>query len=415
MNAIDITKRVLKRILLGCLLSVSVIHTANAAVHEVTAVFKPDPANPMKNKFKNTTAQSPICGAHMPARCEALNIISLRSHAIRFENLKPIAANHESVREGVMYKVPSEWRDVEIMEVSSGKLETVQVRIAGIGGGWVISRPPGEHAFGSSYSVWGTAPPPCLSSSYLASGPGFLTFFWIVPEGAGICSRTTLFDIPIFNQTSIDYAYEMKTPNPLDMPTGTYTGSIRYSIGPGMDFDFGDTMVPVGDSELVLNFTLDVQHALKVEIPPGGDQVELLPQGGWQAWLNQGRKPTRLFRDQTFNLSSSSRFKMNLECQYAIGNNCALWEANAGHEVPVEMSVTLPGGLTDAVGNPVNRRPLRRDGVGTELFQPAFYVERKPGTLHFEVARDAVEEMIKPNTPRRYRGNITVIWDSEVN
>jgi hypothetical protein len=182
-----------------------------------------------------------------------------------------------------------------------------------------------------------------------------------------------------------------------------------------MDFDFGDTMVPVGDSELVLNFTLDVQHALKVEIPPGGDQVELLPQGGWQAWLNQGRKPTRLFRDQTFNLSSSSRFKMNLECQYAIGNNCALWEANAGHEVPVEMSVTLPGGLTDAVGNPVNRRPLRRDGVGTELFQPAFYVERKPGTLHFEVARDAVEEMIKPNTPRRYRGNVTVIWDSEVN
>ena len=415
MNAIDITKRISKRILLGCLLSVSLVPMASAEVHEITAIFKPDPANPMRNKFKNTTPQSPICGGHMPARCEALNIISLRSHVIRFRNNKPIEANHENVREGVMYKVPSEWRDVEVTEVSSGKTETVQLRIAGIGGGWVISRPPGEHVFGNVYAMWATAPPPCQSSSYIAAGAGFLTFFWIVPEGAGTCSRVPQLDIPIFNQTSIDYAYEMKTPNPLDMPTGTYTGSIRYSIGPGMDFDFGDTMVPVGDSELVLNFTLDVQHALKVEIPPGGDQVELLPQGGWQAWLNQGRKPTRLFRDQTFNLSSSSRFKMNLECQYALGNNCALWEANTGHEVPVEMSVTLPGGLTDSTGNPVNRRPLRRDGVGTELFQPAFYVERKPGTLHFEVARDAVEEMLKPNTPRRYRGNITVIWDSEVN
>jgi hypothetical protein len=140
----------------------------------------------------------------------------------------------------------------------------------------------------------------------------------------------------------------------------------------------------------------------------------LEPQGGWQSWLAQGRRPTRLLRDQTFNISASSRFKMTLQCQYVSGINCALLEPTAGHPVPLEVSVTLPAGLLDAAGQPVNRRRLRRDGVGTELFQPGIYLDRKPGTLHFEVARGDVEEMLKPGVSRSYSGNVTVIWDSEV-
>ena len=83
--------------------------------------------------------------------------------------------------------------------------------------------------------------------------------------------------------------------------------------------------------------------------------------------------------------------------------------------MPLEISVTLPTGLTDASGQPVNRRRLLRDGSGTELFQPGFYVDRKPGTLHFEIARGAVEQMIYPNAERHYSGDVTIIWDSEVN
>ena len=229
----------------------------------------------------------------------------------------------------------------------------------------------------------------------------------------GILCRSCTGRIP---ELSINYS---NTPtssgphNPLPMSTGNYTGSITYTMGPGQDFDFGDIMIP-NDTLYTFNFNLSVQHTLKVEVPPGGHRVELLPQGGWQAWLNQGRRPTRLFRDQTFNLSASSRFKMNLECQYVSGNNCALLEPNAGHVVPLEVSVTLPSGLTDASNEPVNRRPLRRDGVGTELFQPGIYVDRKPGTLHSEVPRDDVEEMNNPGTARHYSGNVTVIWDSQV-
>ena len=76
--------------------------------------------------------------------------------------------------------------------------------------------------------------------------------------------------------------------------------------------------------------------------------------------------------------------------------------------------MTLPYGLTDGAGQPVDRRPLRLDGSGTELFQPGLYVDRKPGVLHFEVAREHVEQMLREGVAKTYTGNVTVIWDSEV-
>jgi hypothetical protein len=212
----------------------------------------------------------------------------------------------------------------------------------------------------------------------------------------------------------LDFAYELETPNPLGMSSGKYFGSLTYSVGPNADFDMGDVMV-TSQSTLTLNFALDVQHTLKVDIPPGGNRVELVPQGGWQAWLQQGRKPTRLFRDQTFNISASSRFKMNLECQYSQdGKTCSLREPESGDVVPLKVSVSLPYGLTDGGGQAVSRRQLLRDGSGTELFQPGIYVDRKPGTLHFEIPADEVAEMIHSGTQRQYSGSVTVIWDSEI-
>nr|WP_252997398.1 hypothetical protein [Pseudomonas thivervalensis] len=174
----------------------------------------------------------------------------------------------------------------------------------------------------------------------------------------------------------------------------------------------GDVMLP-NDSALTLDFELTVEHTLKVEIPPGGNRVELVPPEGWQAWLNSGRKPTRLFRDQRFHISASSRFKMALECQHVSGNTCAIAETGTGHAVPVDVSVTLPDGLTDGTGQPVNRRRLLRDGSGTELFQPGLYVDRRSGALHFEIAQGNVEAMLDSGATK-YSGDVTVIWDSQV-
>ncbi|WP_322615983.1 hypothetical protein [Pseudomonas sp. BIC9C] len=391
--------------------------SANALVQDITAKFNPDPANPLKNEFVNTTPESGICPGHIPQRCRELGIFTIRTTAFSAHSNAPILANHADVRQGAMWKVPSEWRDLQVMHTTTGEVETVQVRIAGIGHAWGLDRPPGVSAWakpGISWAdQWQHAPSPCAGVNYLAAGSSTALFFWLVPEGAGICSRQPGTDIPRFWYSNMEYAYAIRTPNPLKMSSGQYTGSINYTMGPGADFDFGDVMIP-DDNLLTFNFTLDVQHTLKVEVPPGGNRVELAPQGGWQAWLNQGRKPTRLFRDQTFHVSSSSRFKMNLECQYSSGGNtCHLREPRSGHSVPLNVSVTLPNGLTDATGQPVNRRPLLLDGSGTELFQPGSYIDRKPGTLHFEITREYVEDMLT-GVGKTYSGNVTVVWDSEV-
>ncbi|MDQ0122543.1 hypothetical protein J2W17_001488 [Pseudomonas lini] len=388
-----------------------------AEVHDIRATFQPDSANPQKNLFKNQTPSEGFC-RQIPTACEPIGMFSLIAR-IPFTANAPILANHADPRQGGMAKVPSEWRNVTVTH-TSGDTKILQLRIAGIGHETALPLPVRELTGGRWWDdlweggAWVWAPPPCRGVGTVTAGEYGYNSFWIVPEGAGVCSKKAKFDIPLaMRYLFFTYAYELRAPDPLQMTSGEYTGSITYHVGPRQDFDMGDVMIPA-DNLLTLNFFLDVQHTLKVDIPPGGNRVILEPKGGWQSWLNQGRKPARLFRDQTFNITASSRFKMNLQCQYAIGNDCALWEPTTGHPVPLEVSVTLPAGLADSAGQPVNRRPLRRDGIGTELFQPSVYLDRKPGTLHFEVARDAVEEMLKPGGARSYSGNVTVIWDSEV-
>ncbi|TPG86622.1 hypothetical protein EAH74_06320 [Pseudomonas mandelii] len=387
----------------------------NALVQDISAVFNPDPANPLKNEFVNTTPESGVCPWHIPARCKQLNIFSLRISTLFAHSKGPIYPNPKDPRQGAMWKVPSEWRDVQVTHTGTGEVSTVQMRIAGIGHRMDMSDSVGSWELpGVRWdSQWRNAPSPCEGTGYIAAGTRMIYFFWLVPEGAGVCSRQPGTEFARLQYAEFEFAYALKTPNPLGMSSGQYTGTLKYSIGPGRDFDFGDNMDVFHDA-LILNFTLDVQHTLKVEVPPGGNRVELIPQGGWQAWLQRNRRPERLFRDQTFNISASSRFKMQLDCQYSDGGNqCLLYEPNSGGAVPLNISVTLPSGLNDAAGQPVSRRPLLRDGSGTELFQPGHYVDRKPGQLHFEIAREHVEEMLT-GVAKTYSGNVTVIWNSEI-
>ncbi|OYQ08125.1 hypothetical protein B7L09_23625 [Pseudomonas mandelii] len=391
---------------------------AEAVVAEITAEFVPDSSNPNNNVFVNMTPSEGFC-RQIPQACAPYKLFSLIA-PISFTANAPILANHADPRQGGMARVPSDWREVVVTH-ESGDTEVLSIRIGGIGHEAAIPRPITDITGGGWWDQmwqgggWVYAPAPCLGVGNATAGPVGYNSFWRVPVGAGVCSKKALFDIPMsFKYLYFVYAYELRTPDPLNMAAGKYTGSITYMVGPRQDFDMGDVMIP-NDNQLTLNFSLDVRHTLKVEIPPGGNRIELVPQGGWQAWLTQGRKPTRLFRDQTFNLSSSSRFKMSLDCQYSEdGNRCSVRDPVSGHVVPLDVSLTLPSGLVDAADQPVSRRPLRRDGMGTELFQPRFYVDRKPGTLHFEITQDQVGEMLKPGVARTYSGTVTVIWDSEM-
>ena len=388
---------------------------AAAFVENITAVFRPDPFNPMSNKFINTTPQSGLCPWHVPAKCAAVNTFSIRNTAFRASSNGPIPALPDDPRKSAYFRVPSSFRDVQVTHQGTGKVETVEMRIAGIGANWTVPRPPGVSAWATPSSSWNRywygAPAPCMPINYFAASNQWALFFWIVPENAGACSVTNGVEIPWMSFAHLEYGYELKTPNPLGMEAGVYEGSLSYSMGPGADFDFGDTMIP-SDTVATFNFILTVEHILKVALPPGGHRIELLPEGGWQAWLNQGRRPSRLARDQTFSIAASGRFKMTLECGVVSGNTCGLRNGD-GDEVPLQLAVTLPFGLNDQHDQAVIKRPLRLDGSGTELIQARHYVNQRPGTLHFEVGKDDVSEMLKkPGTT--YSGMATVIWDSEV-
>ncbi|PRW93737.1 MULTISPECIES: hypothetical protein [Pseudomonas] len=388
---------------------------ALAIVEQITAVFRPDPANPTSNKFVNTTPQSGLCPWHVPARCEAVNTFSIRNSSFRAYSNGPIPAFPEDPRQSAYFKVPSAFRDLQVTHTVTGRAETVQMRIAGIGGRWNVSYPPGVSGWATPgvgwNAYWRGAPAPCLPINYMAAGQAYALFFWIVPENAGACSVTNGMEIGRMSYSTLEYGYELKTPNPLGMDAGTYEGSITYTMGPGGDMDFGTTMIP-DENTLTFNFILSVEHVLKIDLPAGGNRIELLPEGGWQAWLNQGRRPSRLWRDQTFAISASSRFKMTLECGLVIGNTCGL-RNNDGDEVPLQVAVSLPYGLRDQNDQGVNKLPLRLDGVGTELFQPLQYVNNREGKLHFEVGKDDVADMLK-KPGSTYSGVATVIWDSEV-
>ena len=61
----------------------------------------------------------------------------------------------------------------------------------------------------------------------------------------------------------------------------------------------------------------------------------------------------------------------------------------------------------------MTRRPLLLSGAGTELLQPSRYVDFKPGTLHFEIRQADVEQMLTREAGT-YKGNVTVVWDSQI-
>lgn len=393
------------------MLLMSATFSAGAATLTIDALFQPNANKPNHNVFDNKTPPgNSYCGQH-PTYC-APGTFSI-GVPITFRAASAIQPEHD-VRQGAMFQVPSNWKSVQVFHEITGEQETVQIRVTGIGGAYTNRVPLTPRTWVSN---WVYAPAPCQYGGVGYGNQVVYAFFWRVPEGAGVCAKQAFQPIPYdlsFAYRDLAFSYQLVTPNPLAMRSGTYRGQLTYGVGPHKDFDMGDVMV-ANDDQIVLNFNLKVEHVLKVEIPPGGNRVELVPQGGWQAWLNQGRKPARLLRDQTFNIYASSRFKMKLECQYedVANSTCRVVDSASGRSAPLSISVSLPFGLTDALGQPVNRLPLRLDGAGTEVFQPTQYLDRKPGTLHFAIERDAVNEMLQPNESGSYKGNVTVIWDSE--
>lgn len=389
---------------------------AEAATREIRALFQPDPSQPGKNAFVNKTPNSGYC-ADYPAQCADNGMFSIRI-PVRFNSTVPIIPNNP-----LALRVPNDWRRLTVTNQDTQETETVEVRIIGIGSTYVLSDSAADlvgvpdiregHQKLWTSSSWVYAPAPCLYSGVGYYGPKTYGFFWKTPVEGGVCTKVAAYRIPSMGFDTLDFAYELRTPNPLGMSSGLYTGTMSYTIGfsAGDDFSMGFMMQP-DDRSLTLDFVLDVQHTLKVDLPPGGDKVVLEPEGGWQRWIEGGHKPARIYRDQPFYISASSRFKVMLECEESFSSEaCNLRSPTTGNRAYVNVKISLPPGF-ESNGAPITRRVLRHRQWSAS-YQPTHYVDRKTGSLHFEMPKAMSDLLLKPGMNDTFIGTITVIWDSE--
>lgn len=205
--------------------------------------------------------------------------------------------------------------------------------------------------------------------------------------------------------------YQLTMPSPLKMKQGTYRGQLHYTIGPNADFDFGNGVTNLSSDTLTLNFELSVVHAFVIDFPANSDRVVLEPPGGWGQWLHRRQPPRRLYRDLPLRIWSSGPFTLHSLCEHAQGNQCAIRNLDNGHQVPVQVALTLPGGIQHN-GQPVNRLAVpvdRASAIELESIEP---VINRSGMLHFEAGAAAVAEMIGyPGS--RYEGDVTVVFDAD--
>lgn len=394
---------------LGSLLVVFIANTALASQVNITARFLPNANNPNINKFENTTPNSGYC-ADYPSQCRGG----------QFSLSIPNATGYTPLVTGqtIGLSVPNSWQSVTITHID-GSTQTVKVRITALGATSHISPSLSSavdittaHSNLWNDGHWGYAPIGCASGGLAYGNYSIFIFFWYFNSTNPCVKMPKLSVTPGLYFDNINFMYEILTPNPLEMSMGTYTGQITYTIGPAGDFRFGTATA--NDSLVTLNFSLSVQHTLRVQFPAGADRLTLQAEGGWQQSLYNGPNflPKKLIANQTFQQWSSTKFKMQLQCQYPTGNDCGIQNNNGSTTIPVKTMVILPLGLVSNDNQQaVNRYPLSNNTAA--IFAPSRYVNNERATLHFEVDQAGIGQMINSGAST-FRGNVTIVWDSQI-
>lgn len=383
---------------------------ASAATRTVRFLYRPDPVNPASNAFVN---QNPIgCGFGLPP-CRA-NEYGVNLYTVP----GPVSAGPAS-RRSPMFRTSSEWRQIALVNDRTGHTLEANIRMVGVAGLLTFTPDlmqliPEAGDIYEAYSLlfggtgaWSFPPSPCVTRRPAYNGNARQQSFSISTSSVP-CMLPLTRDLSHF-YISATLIYEIQLPRPQIAQAGIYNGHVTYTTGPGMDVDFGDQVL-TSDSEMVINLRLEVDPIFKVEFPGGSTLLSLEPEGGWLNWLNRGRKPTRLWREQAFNFSTSIPFKMIMQCEYTSGNHCAI-AANDGHQVPVEIRMTLPPGMQDSAGRPV--RDYLLNPHETPQLDPTRIILGQKGKLQFEVPKADMESMLD-HAGKAYSGQVTFIWDAQL-
>lgn len=389
--------------------------TVFAAEINLTMEYKSSVFSPGVKKFTNTTPQGSFC-ASRPLDCKNGSVFTVNL-PIKKLSYGAIKANTNS-RQSAFYKIPSNTKIIQVKNTKTQHVANLRFRLSGLGIRVNFPVSMGELVeAGENQSpmtmVWGYWYRPEGGCSGYGGSIEVSTYFvralWLYPDGVTGCYKIPKYNIPSLDVRELGLMYEMIAPDPFELGNGVYTGSVDYSVGPGKDFDFGDNSIS-SDSNVRINFTLTVQHELKVFFPPELKKVVLEPPNGWQVWMQQGRPPVSLKRDIPFSVASSANFSMRLECQYRVGESCGIRNKNNTTTVPVEMAVTIQGTKEKQSGKNIEHWLLTNALQGPVFFSDYIRTNRQ-SVLHFEVKKASVDQMIK-RAGDQYKGNITVIFDA---
>ena len=383
-----------------------------AATRNFRFLYRPDPTNPASNAFVDQLYIG--CGGGSLPPCRA------NEYGVNFYTMPgPVSAGPAS-RGSPMFRASSEWRQIPLVNDRTGHTLQADIRMVGVAGWFNFSPgltqlvPEANGDIYTAYSIlfggtgaWSFPPSPCVTRRPAYNGNDRQQTFSFSTSSVP-CMLPLTRDLADF-YISAQLIYEMQLPRPQIAQAGIYTGQVTYTTGPGMDIDFGDQVL-TSDSELLLRLRLEVDPIFNVEFPGGSTLLSLEPDGGWLNWLNRGRKPTRLWREQAFNFSTSIPFKMIMQCEYTSGNHCAI-AANDGHQVPVEIRMTLPPGMQDSAGRPV--RDYLLNPHETPQLDPTRIILGQKGKLQFEVPRPDMESMLD-HAGKAYSGQVTFIWDAQL-
>lgn len=269
-------------------------------------------------------------------------------------------------------------------------------------------------------------------SAGLGMSPGspWYSFGWVWGGGRA-CFKTSKVDRDgedhrIFDEQSI--AYELITPNPLEMASGIYKGSVAFIIGPGGDIDYGDNYT-ASDTLLNVSFTLTVNHELKVTPAPGATDVTLYPcyygsacskesaEKNWERWMVTNIPPQKMSGLSGFNISSSGSFTVYMMCgggSAQSADSCPMVSNKSNTVVPVKALLTLPGNITDQNGQRVVNKPLYtgKDVSRNRFIASSFGIDQ-PGQIDFVIGKKDIGEMLK-SRPDSWSGNVTLMFDPNI-
>lgn len=399
-----------------------------ASTMNITASFSPSYEYPENNRFTDTTPQSGFC-ATWPDLCG--NTIKSLSTGLKLNPSKGLTPQ-DNKRDSLFFKWPSSFRDVPVTNTITGKTNIVKFRVSSFSGKYHANGDIATYDWvgGGAFSIYPQGGCNSLSLGWLG-GTYWVAWLWGIPAGNAGCYNITTVERPvggakyIYEVNELSFGYELITPDPLQMQSGIYTGSLTLNVGPGGDIDFGDNYQS-SDSEVIINFTLSVNHELKLTTSPDSQSVLLQPcapdricstdegVANWERWMVT-RIPPSLTGRSNFSLTSSGRFSVYLACEQQIGTDCALKSDSTSQLVPVQALLTLSDNVVDAAtGSSVTKRRLKVGGdISQNIFDTKTYMQNGNGNIYFMVDKKNVETMLKTR-PDVYRGAVTVIFDANI-